>query len=65
MEGANLVFNVKVPEGDLDGADGPASVFIDIIGMPRTPSLAGVARRTAYRGTFYHHAYYGGYGYHP
>jgi hypothetical protein len=66
MDGANLVFNVKVLEGDLDGSDGPASVFIDIIGMPRTPlSVAGVARRTAYRGAFYNHAYYGGYGYHP
>ncbi len=60
MDGANLVFNVKVLEGDLNGADGPASVFIDIIGMPRTPlSYAGFARRTAYRGAFYH-PYYGG-----
>jgi hypothetical protein len=60
MDGADLVFNVKVLEGDLNGADGPASVFIDIIGMPRTPlSYAGVARRTAYRGAFYH-PYYGG-----
>lgn len=49
-------------EGDLDGADGPASVFIDVIGMPRTPmSVAGVARRTARRGAFYNHGY-GGYG---
>jgi hypothetical protein len=63
MEGANLTFNVKVLEGDLNGADGPASVFIDIIGMPRTPmSFAGAARRTAYCGAFYHpyyHPYYG------
>ena len=60
MDGADLVFNVKVLEGDLNGADGPASVFIDIIGMPRTPmSYAGFARRTAYRGAFYH-PYYGG-----
>jgi hypothetical protein len=60
MEGQDLTFNVKVLEGDLSGADGPASVFIDIIGMPRTPlSFAGVARRTAYRGAFYH-PYYGG-----
>jgi hypothetical protein len=67
IEGANLVFTVKVLEGDLDGADGPATVFIDIIGMPRTPmSFAGVARRSAYRGAFYNHGYYGGYsGYHP
>jgi len=60
MDGANLVFAMKVLEGDLAGADGPASVFIDIIGMPRTPmSYAGFARRTAYRGAFYH-PYYGG-----
>ena len=68
MNGADLTFNVKVLEGDLAGADGPASVFIDIIGMPRTPlSVAGVARRTARRGAFYSHGYGGdgGYGYHP
>jgi hypothetical protein len=54
MNGADLTFSVKVLEGDLSGADGPASVFIDIIGMPRTPlSYAGVGRRTAYRGAFY------------
>jgi hypothetical protein len=65
VDGANIVFTVKVLEGDLNGADGPASVFIDIIGMPRTPlSLAGVARRSAYRGAFYQHGY-AGYGYHP
>ena len=59
MEGANLTFSVKVLEGELKGADGPAAVFIDIIGMPRTPlSYAGAARRTAYRGAFYH-PYYG------
>ena len=63
MNGADLTFNVKVLEGDLNGADGPAAVFIDIIGLPRTPlSFAGVARRTAWRGAFYHpyyHPYYG------
>jgi hypothetical protein len=59
MEGADLTFTVKVLEGDLAGADGPASVFIDIIGMPRTPySFAGAARRTAYRGAFYHPYYH-------
>jgi hypothetical protein len=60
MNGTDLTFNVKVLEGNLNGADGPASVFIDIIGMPRTPlSFAGVARRTAWRGAFYHPAYCG------
>jgi hypothetical protein len=54
LEGDKLTFEVEVLEGDLGNADGPASVFIDIIGLPRTPlSFAGVARRTAYRGAFY------------
>jgi hypothetical protein len=53
-DGANIVFDVAVLEGDLANAEGPASVFIDIIGMPFTPlSFAGAARRTAYRGAFY------------
>lgn len=54
LEGDTLTFDVTVLEGSLNGGDGPASVFIDIIGMPFTPlSYAGVARRTAYRGAFY------------
>jgi hypothetical protein len=54
LEGDRLTFDVDVLEGDLTGADGPASVFIDIIGRPLTPlSYAGVARRTAYRGAYY------------
>ncbi len=54
LDGDKLSFAVDVLEGDLAGADGPASVFIDIIGLPFTPlSFAGVARRTAYRGAFY------------
>lgn len=57
LDGATLTFNVDVLEGTLAGAqspNGPAAVFIDIIGMPRTPvSYAGVARRTAYRGAWY------------
>ena len=41
-------------EGDLNGGDGSAAVFIDIIGRPFTPlSFAGVARRTAFRGAMY------------
>ena len=53
LEGDKLTFNVQVLEGSLK-SDGPAAVFIDIIGLPRTPlSFAGVARRTAYRGAFY------------
>ena len=57
LDGSTLTFDVDVLEGTLaDAADakGPAAVFIDIIGMPRTPiSYAGVARRTAYRGAWY------------
>jgi hypothetical protein len=54
LEGDKLTFDVDVLEGDLAGADGPASVFIDIIGLPFTPlSFAGVARRTAYRSAWY------------
>jgi hypothetical protein len=54
IEGENLAFDVDVLEGDIRGADGPASVFIDIIGLPATPlSVAGVARRTAFRGAYY------------
>ena len=54
LEGDRLTFDVDVLEGNLTGADGPAAVFIDIIGRPFTPmSFAGVARRTAYRGAYY------------
>src|SRR5262249_27810978 len=59
LSGDRLTFDVQVLEGDLTGADGPASVFIDIIGMPWTPlSFAGVARRTAARAA--RDAWYGG-----
>jgi hypothetical protein len=54
MTGDQLTFDVRVLEGDLTGGDGPAAVFIDIIGMPFTPlSFAGVARRTARRAAWY------------
>lgn len=54
LEGENFVFDVDVLEGDIKGADGAASIFIDIIGRPFTPlSFAGVARRTAFRGAYY------------
>ncbi len=53
LDADKLTFAVQVLEGNLSG-DGPAAVFIDIIGLPRTPlSFAGVARRTAYRGAWY------------
>jgi hypothetical protein len=69
LDGDRLTFNVRVLEGDLAGADGPASVFVDIIGMPMTPlSFAGVARRTARRAYWYGTAApppYGYPGYYP
>jgi hypothetical protein len=62
LEGDNLTFDVKTLEGDLSGADGPAAVCIDIIGLPFTPlSFAGVARRTARRAAFYSAAAAGAY----
>jgi hypothetical protein len=66
LQGDKLTFEVQVLEGDLKGADGPASVFIDIIGLPFTPlSFAGVARRTAYRAAMYNAATHPYYGYPP
>jgi len=57
LEGDKLTFTVQVLEGDLTGADGPASVFIDIF---------GVWRRAAFRGAVYGGAVgaaaYGAYG---
>jgi hypothetical protein len=54
LDGDKLTFDVQVLEGNLNGADGPAAVFIDIIGRPLTPmSFAGVGRRTAFRGAMY------------
>jgi len=67
LDGVLLTFDVRVLEGDLAGADGPASVFVDIIGLPFTPlSIAGGARRTARRAYWYGAAaapYYRPYGY--
>ncbi|MGI6853044.1 hypothetical protein [Mesorhizobium sp. 1B3] len=54
LEGEMLTFDVDVLEGSIEGSEGPASIFIDIIGMPFTPlSFAGAARRSAYRGAWY------------
>jgi hypothetical protein len=66
LDGDRLIFNVRVLEGDLTGADGPAAVFVDIIGMPMTPlSFAGVARRTARRAYWYGAASAGAAPYYP
>ena len=51
VSGNDIMYDVTVISGTMPrtGA-GPASLFIDIIGLPFTPlSFAGVARRTAYR----------------
>ena len=54
LDGDTLTFTVRPLEGDIAGANGPASVFVDIIGLPFTPlSFAGVARRTARRAYWY------------
>jgi hypothetical protein len=54
LDGDKLTFDVDVLEGDLNGADGSAALFVDIIGRPLTPmSFAGAGRRTAYRGAMY------------
>ena len=53
LEGDTLHYKVKVLQGDMPTKGADVSVFIDIIGMPRTPfSYAGVARR-GYRRGFY------------
>jgi hypothetical protein len=51
VNGNDLTYDIAVISGTLPPAGaGPASLFIDIIGLPFTPlSFAGVARRTAYR----------------
>jgi hypothetical protein len=47
LKGDNLTYTVKVLQGDMPEKGADVSVFIDIIGMPRTPfSYAGVRRRT-------------------
>ncbi len=54
LKGEDLTYHVKVLEGNMPAKGGPASLFIDIIGMPLTPiSYAGMARRTAYRRAVY------------
>jgi len=54
LKGEDLSYEVKILEGNVPAKGGPASLFIDIIGMPLTPiSYAGMARRTAYRRAVY------------
>jgi len=53
LRGDNLAYTVKILQGDMPAKGADVSVFIDIIGRPRTPmSYAGVARRS-YRRAYY------------
>jgi hypothetical protein len=53
LEGEVLRYKVKILQGDMPDKGADVSVFIDIIGVPRTPmSFAGVGRRT-YRRAWY------------
>ena len=52
LKDGNLIYDVKVLDGDKTAKGGDCSLFIDVIGRPRTPlSYAGVARRTTRRTT--------------
>lgn len=54
LEGGDLHYTVRIIDGELPEIGGPASLFIDVIGMPLTPlSYAGVARRSFRRAAFY------------
>jgi hypothetical protein len=54
LEGDRLSYTVKILQGEIPPRASDISVFIDIIGMPRTPvSYAGVARRSYRRGVYY------------
>ena len=54
LAGDDLVYTVKVIQGQMPAKAADVSVFIDIIGMPLTPfSYAGVARRAYRRAYFY------------
>jgi hypothetical protein len=47
LKGNTLSYTVKVLQGEMPAKGADVAVFIDIIGMPRTPfSYAGVGRRT-------------------
>lgn len=50
LTGSKLTYNVLELNGKLPSSGGPASLFIDIIGMPLTPvSAAGMSRRVRRR----------------
>jgi len=46
LSGSDLIYDVKVLEGDATASGGASALFIDVIGFPATPlSYAGAARR--------------------
>ncbi len=54
LDGDDLVYTVKIIDGDMPVLGEDVSVFIDIIGMPLTPvSFAGVDRRAYRRAVLY------------
>jgi hypothetical protein len=54
LNGGDLSYSVKIVGGEMPEKGSDVSVFIDIIGMPRTPlSYAGVARRSFRRAVLY------------
>ncbi len=54
LQGQDLLYKVKVLQGEMPANGDAVSVFIDVIGMPLTPvSYAGVARRSYRRAVIY------------
>jgi len=54
LDGDTLRYTVSTLQGEMPANGADVSVFIDIIGMPRTPlSFAGVARRSWRRAYWY------------
>lgn len=50
LEGADLMYDVKVLDGEKAATGGSTALFIDVIGRPATPlSVAGATRRTTRR----------------
>lgn len=50
LSGTTLTYDAKVLEGEVSASGTACSLFIDVIGMPRTPiSYAGAARRAIRR----------------
>jgi hypothetical protein len=54
LDGASLRYTVRILSGDMPVLGEHAALFIDVIGMPRTPlSFAGVDRRAFRRAVLY------------